>query len=126
MKVSNHATHCIKCNGILSGNQIKFCSTSCKGKSHQYNSYKAQQTRGLKRKIELIKQFDGQCSKCGYNKNSSALEFHHIDPSDKSFPLDLRNLSNRAMSAIELEVAKCILICSNCHRELHNPHLLIP
>ena len=58
---------------------------------------------------------------CGYSKNSSALAFHHLNPKDKSFSLDLRSLSNRKQAKIDDEVAKCILICHNCHAEIHNP-----
>jgi predicted HNH restriction endonuclease len=63
----------------------------------------------------------GSCKNCGYSKNHAALEFHHVDLSTKSFQLDLRSLSNRRWSVIVEEAKKCILLCSNCHAELHNP-----
>ena len=63
----------------------------------------------------------GSCISCGYDKNTSALEFHHRVPADKSFQLDLRSLSNRSWANILSEVKKCDLLCSNCHKELHNP-----
>lgn len=112
---------CIKCDKTLTGLQKKYCSVACKGKAHQNNSYQAQQNRGRKRKLELIKQMGGGCSSCGYNKNTAALDFHHVDESTKSFQLDLRSLSNRTMSKIKNEANKCILLCANCHREHHNP-----
>jgi hypothetical protein len=59
--------------------------------------------------------------RCGYNKNTAALQFHHINPEDKLFQLDLRSLSNRKWSEIETEAEKCILLCSNCHAEYHHP-----
>lgn len=110
---------CVTCDKELSGLQRKYCSTQCKGKQKQYNSYLAQQERGKKRKLLLIQENGGECCKCGYSRNYSALEFHHIN--DKKFQLDLRSLSNRSMSSIREEMSKCILICSNCHRELHHP-----
>ena len=64
-----------------------------------------------------------KCEKCGYDKNVSALEFHHIDPSQKSFSLDARNLSNFSIEKLIDESKKCMLLCSNCHRELHHPHM---
>ncbi len=73
------------------------------------------------RKISLLSQLGGKCSICGYSKNSSALAFHHLNPKDKSFQLDLRSLSNRKQTKIDEEVAKCILVCHNCHAEIHNP-----
>ena len=63
----------------------------------------------------------GSCEKCGYDRNYAALEFHHVDSDRKSFQLDLRSLSNRKWSVIMKEAEKCILLCSNCHAELHNP-----
>lgn len=62
-----------------------------------------------------------QCSVCGYTKNLAALEFHHQNPNEKSFQLDLRSLSNRSWNQLENEVRKCLLVCSNCHKEIHYP-----
>ena len=58
----------------------------------------------------------GQCVKCGYNKCIQALEFHHIDPTKKDFTIS--NTNFKILEAVE-ESKKCILLCSNCHRELH-------
>lgn len=85
------------------------------------NYYKKQQERAWSRKLELIKIMGGKCSRCGYDKNIAALEFHHINPDDKFFQLDARHLSNTNMEKIMDEVKKCILLCANCHREEHNP-----
>ena len=84
------------------------------------NVYAHQKERGLKRKMELIIMKGMKCEKCGYDKNISALEFHHIDPSKKSFQLDMRHLSNASKEKIIEESNKCILLCSNCHREFHH------
>ncbi len=85
------------------------------------NNYQVQKERALKRKWELIQKFGGKCQTCGYNKNLAALEFHHIDPTTKSFPVDIRNISNMKLELLLDEAKKCQLLCSNCHRELHNP-----
>jgi len=63
--------------------------------------------------------------RCGYNKNHAALEFHHENPDNKDFQLDLRSLSNRKWDAIVREAGKCLLLCSNCHAEEHNPDCMI-
>ena len=110
---------CKKCGKLLSGKQVLYCSSVCKNKDYQ--SYNAQQARGLDRKLSLIHQLGGKCSICGYKKNSSALDFHHINPIEKSFALDLRSLSNRKQSKIDDEIKKCVLVCRNCHSEIHNP-----
>ena len=117
----NTITNCIICGTQLYGKQTKFCSITCKNKHHQ--SYNAQKNRGLQRKLEIIRLLGGGCSICGYKKNLAALAFHHIDSRDKEFKLDMRSLSNRTLELIQLELDKCILICHNCHAELHNPNL---
>lgn len=84
------------------------------------NSYKKQQERALCRKIELINIKGGKCEKCGYDKNISALDFHHKIPEDKDFQLDSRHISNTTYEKLLKELEKCELLCSNCHRETHN------
>lgn len=61
----------------------------------------------------------GKCAICGYNKCEAALELHHQDPSKKEFSLSDRSLS-LDWPQIKKEADKCILICANCHREIHN------
>lgn len=63
----------------------------------------------------------GKCSHCGYAANLAALTFHHLG--GKEFKLDVRSLSNRRIDPILAEVAKCRLLCHNCHAEVHNPSL---
>jgi hypothetical protein len=114
---------CINCEKALAGRQTKFCSRWCKNHfgNNRFQSYTSQQERGRKRKIELVLLKGRKCQLCGYNRNFSALEFHHTDPGTKKFQLDLRSLSNRKWSAIICESMKCLLVCSNCHKEVHNP-----
>jgi hypothetical protein len=117
----NKRSNCIVCGHLLTGRQTKFCSLACKNKDLQ--SYEAQKRRGLARKLDIIKAAGGRCSICGYDKNLAALVFHHNDSSSKDFKLDMRSLSNRKLEPVLNEIDKCILVCANCHAELHNPHL---
>ena len=59
------------------------------------------------------------CSRCGYNKCSAALDFHHINMDEKEFNLSARDLKLHWPS-IQKELDKCELLCANCHREIHN------
>ena len=54
------------------------------------------------------------CFDCGYNANAVALDFDHLQPSEKSFCLS----SNRKTSPRKLrtELEKCVVRCANCHR----------
>lgn len=58
-----------------------------------------------------------KCCKCGYNKYRGALEFHHLDPVTKDHNLAM--MQNYSKAALKEEIDKCILVCANCHRELH-------
>lgn len=58
----------------------------------------------------------GRCQTCGYNKCDSALEFHHLDHKKKEF--ELSGLSVK-FETIKPELDKCIMVCANCHREIH-------
>lgn len=57
------------------------------------------------------------CCKCGYNKCREALDFHHRDPTKKDFTIASRWCISE--QKLRKEIAKCVLLCSNCHRELH-------
>ncbi len=118
---------CIVCGQELSGKQKKFCSKECRNKdSKKYydkdKNQKSQNLKRLERKIFLLEKYDFKCSKCGYNDNLSALDFHHIDPATKLFPLNSKNLTSKKIEEILEEASKCIVLCANCHREFHNPH----
>lgn len=79
-----------------------------------------QQTR-IRQKIKQwgLEYKGNKCSLCGYDKCKDALEFHHIDPLEKDFNISDRNLK-LDWTAIKTELDKCILVCANCHREIHS------
>lgn len=112
---------CVVCGKPLTGRQTKFCSKQCNTKTYQ--SYERQYARGVKRKLILVEMLGGECSVCGYKKNLAALNFHHTEAGHKELGLDARQLSNRTWQVILDEVAKCILLCTNCHMEEHYPNL---
>jgi len=60
----------------------------------------------------------GQCELCGYSRCAEALEFHHLDSKRKDFGISAKGYT-RGWKRVKAELDKCILICSNCHRELH-------
>jgi transposase len=65
----------------------------------------------------LVEEAGGACQMCGYDTCIAALEFHHLDPSDKRFSLSERGVA-RSLARARHEAAKCILLCSNCHVEV--------
>ena len=119
--------NCQMCGKELAGKQLKYCSKRCCSATtnNKHQDYAAQQLRGKKRRLELIQLLGGCCCKCGYKTNWSALHFHHLDPTIKLFNVDIRKCSNATWISLVAEVNKCILVCSNCHCEEHNPDCIM-
>lgn len=124
-KISNFI--CEVCQNPLAGKQTKFCSVKCKQQTtnFKHQNYISQQERGIERKKKLIEIKGGCCIDCGYKKNISALEFHHLNPEDKLFGIDIRKCSNLQWDKLVEEVKKCVLLCANCHRERHHPDYIL-
>ena len=59
---------------------------------------------------------DSGCALCGYKEHHAALDFDHLDPSIKSFNIS-KALSSKPLGEIYAEMAKCRVLCANCHRK---------
>jgi predicted HNH restriction endonuclease len=77
-------------------------------------NFEAAQKR-IEVKNRAIDYLGGKCRICGYDKCPSAMVFHHLDPREKDFDIS----SRLSWEAIEPELKKCVLLCSNCHHEVH-------
>jgi hypothetical protein len=67
-------------------------------------------------KDQAVKFKGGCCEICGYKKTQQALEFHHLYSLEKEFNISSRM---RTLKSIKKELDKTVLLCSNCHREVH-------
>jgi hypothetical protein len=61
----------------------------------------------------------GHCQACGYSNCHEALEFHHLEGTGKDFGISDRGYT-RSWKRIVEELDKCVLLCANCHREVHS------
>lgn len=71
-----------------------------------------------KRISEMCFAYKGnKCIYCGYDRCKRSLCFHHVDPKEKDFQIS----GNWGLKwdRIQKELDKCILVCSNCHGEIH-------
>ena len=57
-----------------------------------------------------------ECEVCG-ESHRACLDFHHRDPAAKLFCL--AQTTCRSRKQIIDEIAKCVVLCANCHRKLH-------
>ena len=80
---------------------------------------RAERVSEHRRKLEvlLVAEAGGRCVVCGYDRYVGALEFHHLDPTQKRLTLS-RNGVTLSLDAVRAEAAKCVLVCSNCHAEV--------
>lgn len=101
----NKNKKCPLCNRIFPWNKNNICSSCRTGMRRCINREKAIQMLG------------GKC-KCGI-EDPDILTFHHLDPKKKDF--DLCERWHLAWADIEKELAKCQLLCYNCHMKLHCP-----
>lgn len=83
----------------------------------KYLSFRVSELR-RKVKLQAIEYKGGKCVQCGYDKCPSAMIFHHVDPNEKDYGLSESGIS-RSFEKSKTELDKCILLCSNCHAELH-------
>jgi hypothetical protein len=88
-------------------------------KSHHYVL-----TQSRKKKLRLDFKSGLKCDICG-ESHLACLDFHHKDPADKQFSIS--SAIHQGVSAkVVMEIAKCRVLCANCHRKLHyeNPELV--
>ena len=115
MKLRQEERSCIKHGNVLHYERIyngKHSGWRCvKCNIEAVNKTKA------RTKQKCVDYLGGECNHCGYKKCLSALEFHHVNPSIKSFGINRK--TGRSFATLLPELNKCILLCSNCHKEEH-------
>jgi hypothetical protein len=99
-------------------NNQKICG-NCKTTHRKYDN-KYYYVRDYRKRIKqkAVDYKGGNCSICGYSKCNRSLDFHHLEPENKSFAIS-SNL-NRKWEDLKRELDKCILVCRNCHGEIHD------
>lgn len=95
------------------GPGIQTCSKQC-------SKNRKQELASITRKNKVdelrhVKELVG-CACCGYSRYGGSLDFHHVNPSEK----DVKEMNYGGSRKFKEEVAKCVLVCKNCHRELHH------
>ena len=95
---------------------ITYCSDVCR-KQNRINKNYNYRSKISQKFIEYKKNIG--CQNCGYNKCGGSLDFHHVDPVIKSRRISA-GLWNNKTKLFETELSKCILLCKNCHYEVHN------
>lgn len=79
---------------------------------------KAVSDRRRKLKQMLVEYKGGKCALCGFTGYFGVFDLHHIEKSKKSFGISKGGIT-RSWEKMKAEADKCVLICANCHREVH-------
>ena len=94
------------------------------GKERRIGNYIHVKNFRRNKRRKIIEAFGGKCCICGYERCLRSLSFHHVNPSEKLFGLSSQGLGF-SFEKIEKEAEKCILVCSNCHGEIHDDEIVI-
>lgn len=110
---------CQKCgetdNSKFYGRRKEYC-----GKCHNQDV----KQRGQIKRARALEYLGCECKACGFSKYKTALDIHHLDPSQKDD--NFASMRGWSWERIQKELDKCIILCRNCHSAVHNGELLFP
>ena len=102
-KTARNCRHCNKEFLAVKGIQCPACVTN---------------RRRFKIKEDAIQYKGGCCFICKYNRCKRSLTFHHVNEKEKSFSISGGHCYSK--EKIQKELDKCVLLCHNCHMEVHD------
>lgn len=86
----------------------------------QRNAYRYRRIYEIR--VAMLEKLGNACSNCGLKhdgQNTPVFDFHHRDPTTKLFNINQNHLNRYSKARVLIEVEKCELLCSNCHRLHH-------
>ena len=78
-----------------------------------------QKQRRNRLRQRLVEMRGRKCALCGESFEVHQFDFHHVIPETKSFPLTSTYMTSKSWKTILEEANKCIMVCANCHRDIH-------
>lgn len=90
-----------------------------KWKSDNHEKLMDQQRARRQSAADQITTLKTPCVKCG-DERPWVIQFHHIDPSEKEFEINVEKIMFRHTAHVEAEAKKCACLCANCHTEFHH------
>ena len=112
-----HAGICKECQQIISKNHY--------GNNHDYY---IQRNRGYRQKTaDYLQRYKiGKKCACCPENTPCCLVFHHRDGDDKMFGISRGVTKKLSIASLEIEIAKCTLVCANCHAKIHAGLIVLP
>lgn len=99
-------TQCKECN--KSGQKIQY------SKNKKYYLDRNREQRAKNRKLYTELKSNTPCAKCGGHFPNCVMDYDHKDPSSKK--MCVAQMMGYSWKVILEEIAKCELLCANCHR----------
>ena len=75
-------------------------------------------------KKKAVEYKGNQCYCCHKSYPFVVYDFHHLNPKEKDFGLGDKT-STVKWDKVQAEIDKCILVCANCHRQIHSGDIII-
>ena len=134
---NNTDTHkqCADCKRVLLRSEFPVAASKhdglfnyCKECMAERNAKLYQKRRGAvsdrrrELKAECVNKLGGKCSRCGYHEFVSGLDFHHLGDKDDGVAELITKAATgngKQHALLMAEIAKCILLCRNCHSSYH-------
>ena len=89
---------------------------------YRRNPEKAYERKKQRRQemISWLREYKGTlaCLQCG-ETHPACLDFHHRDRNEKDFRISALGNMGWSKERVLTEIAKCDVLCANCHRKLH-------
>ena len=112
---------CTKCGKELSIEEFNWRSKAAGTRRSECKyCHSAYMKAHYQQKKDTIQQLKSscKCAKCGESRGY-VLDYHHIDPSVKEKSVSRMTSNNYRLDTVMEEISKCVVLCSNCHREFH-------
>ena len=99
---------CAVCNRVFKAGSSRQLCNSC-----------VVTIKGVRNKMLSISYLGGECKACGFRGDPSGFDFHHRDSGEKEFLLSGK-FGSTSWKRLKVELDKCDLLCSLCHRIVHS------
>ena len=111
---------CIDCGKEFWNKRKIKCCKDCLAKKIRKRGSSSSVKRMIRNR-EFIKEYkkDKKCEICGYHKYPEILMFHHKDRKTKSAGVNTLMKTLKSLDIIKKEIEKCMILCPNCHNEIH-------
>ena len=88
-------------------------------KNRETKRARSKGARRHQRELFSLYKLERGCEVCGYNACPRSLHFHHLEPGGKEYGIAIK-MRHSSLAHVMSEIEKCVLLCANCHGELHD------